>query len=269
MTVELNYNSWVLRPKPNRRARLRLFCLPYAGGGVSIYRTWPDLLPADVESCHVQLPGRGSRMSEPPFTRLFPLVQTLAQALLPYLDMPFAFFGHSMGALIGFELARHLRRQHDVTPNHLFVSGFRAAQIPDPGVPTHHLPDLEFLTELRRLGGTPDLILRNAELMRLMLPTVRADVALCETYTYLDEAALDCPITAFGGLQDILVNRDDLTAWGEQTHTDFTMRMFDGDHFFINSDRSHLVRAVSETLARLLSRASACQRRNTDVLAVI
>lgn len=138
------FDSWIACRKPRLQARLRLFCFPYAGGGALIFRTWADGLPAEVEVCPVQLPGRGTRLMEPLFTQLLPLIQALSQALLPLLDKPFAFFGHSLGALVSFELARQLRRQYGVQPVRLFVSAGRAPQLPHRGLPVHALPEVDF-----------------------------------------------------------------------------------------------------------------------------
>jgi len=150
---------------------------------------------------------------ERPFTQLSPLIETLAQALAPLLDKPFAFFGHSLGALVSFELVRRIRRQYGVHPVRLFVSAGRAPQIPHRGRPIHTLPDKEFLMELRRLNGTPSELLGHEELMEIMLPVLRADFAVYETYLYSTEPPLNCPISAFGGLQDHEVSDSDLEAW--------------------------------------------------------
>jgi medium-chain acyl-[acyl-carrier-protein] hydrolase len=185
---------------------------------------------------------------ETPITRLSPLVQALAQALVPLLDIPFAFFGHSLGALVGFELARELRRQSGVQPVRLFVSADRAPQIPLPERPIHALPEGEFLLELRRLNGTPGKVLEHAELMRIMLPILRADFAVYETYAYSAEPPLDCVISSFGGLQDRKVCRSDLEAWRDQTRASFSLRMFPGDHFFLNTNQSLLLQVLSQEL---------------------
>jgi medium-chain acyl-[acyl-carrier-protein] hydrolase len=185
---------------------------------------------------------------ETSFSRLSPLVQALAEALVPLLDMPFAVFGHSLGALVGFELARALRKQSGVQPVHLFVSADRAPQIPLPGRPIHALPEGEFLAELRCLNGTPGKVLEHAELMRIMLPILRADFAVYETYAYSAEPPLDCAISSFGGLQDRKVNCGDLEAWRDQTRASFSLRMFPGDHFFLNTSQSLLLRVLSEEL---------------------
>jgi len=248
MTVASVLDSWIACRKPSPQARLRLFCFPYAGGGVSIFRTWSDGLPADVEVCPIQLPGRGTRLMEPPFTRLSPLIQTIAQVLFPLLDKPFAFFGHSLGALVSFELARQLRRQYSVQPVRLFISADRAPQIPNRDPPVHNLPEGEFLVELRRLNGTPSEVLEDEELRQIMLPLLRADFAVYETYGYSTERPLNCPISAFGGLQDQRVSRGDLEAWRDQTSVSFSLRMFPGDHFFLNTSQPVLLRLLSQEL---------------------
>lgn len=244
-------NSWVKFPKPNPQAKLRLFCFPYAGGGALSFRAWQDSLPHTVEVCPIELPGRGTRLLEPPFTRLEPLTQEIAHALLPHLDKPFAFFGHSMGGLVSFELARLLCREYGSSPVHLFVSCRRAPQVPDPNPPIHTLPEPEFLEELRRLNGTPEAVLENTELMQLLLPILRADFEVIETYVYAPEPPLECGITAFGGLQDRKVSYDDLEVWREQTSDSFSVQMLPGDHFFINSSQPLLLQALSRKLHHL------------------
>ena len=252
MKNALTFNSWVTCPKPNPQAKLRLFCFHYAGGGALSFRTWPDNLPPYIEVCPIELPGRGVRLMEPPFTRLEPLVQRLAQALLPSFNKPFAFFGHSMGSLVSFELARLLRTLN-FSPIHLFVSGHRAPQTPDPDPPIHNLPESAFLKELRRYNGTPKEVLNNTELMQLLLLSLRADFAVIETYVYTPKPPLDCPINAFGGSHDWKVSRNDLEGWREQTSADFSLQMFRGDHFFLHSAQSLLLQILSRELHRWIS----------------
>ena len=241
-------NPWLAGSPQDGRARLRLFCFPYAGGGSSIFRTWPKCLPETIAVCPVELPGRGARLREAPRTRLADLVGEMAEGLSPYLDRPFAFFGHSMGALLGFELARTLRRMGGPLPRHLFVSGHRAPQIPDPGPHVHALPEPAFVAELRRLGGTPPAVLEHEELMQLLLPILRADFALVETYAYAPESPLSCPITALGGREDPEAGPGDLAAWRDQTTGDFSLRMLPGDHFFVHTAQPLLLAALSHAL---------------------
>lgn len=241
-------SAWIACPRPNPQALVRLFCFPYSGAGASIFYPWSSRLPVSIEICPVQLPGRETRLAEPPFTRLAPLVRAVAQALLPHLDKPFAFFGHSLGALVGFELARHLYGQYNLSPVHLFVSGHSAPQIPEREPPIHALPEPEFVEKIGALNGMPKEVLVNAELMELLLPILRADFAVCETYVCEADEPLDCPITALGGLQDGYVSRENLEAWREQTQGLFSLRMFPGDHFYLNTDRTLLLRTLAQVL---------------------
>jgi surfactin synthase thioesterase subunit len=226
-------DSWISWRKPNSVTRLRLFCFPHAGASALIYRSWHEGLPADIEVCPIQLPGRGTHLMERPFTQLTPLVEVLARALAPLLDMPFAFFGHSLGALVSFELALRVRRQYGRHPVRLLVSAARAPQFPHRRSPIHALPEKEFLAELRWLNGTPSELLDHKELMEIMLPLLRADFAVYETYSYSNGTPLNCPISAFGGLQDQRVNDRDLLGWRAQTNGAFSLRMLPGDHFFL------------------------------------
>jgi medium-chain acyl-[acyl-carrier-protein] hydrolase len=248
------FNSWVTCPKPNPQADLRLFCFPYAGGSSLIFRTWASSLPGNVEVCPVELPGRGTQMKSPPFNRIKPLVSALASILLPYLDKPFAFFGHSMGGLLSFELTRQLYIKYNLSPVHLFVSANRAAQVPSTKPPIHALPETEFKEELRRLNGTPASVLENQELMQLLTPILRADFAILETYVYTKQPPLECPITAFGGLQDEEVSLQELEAWQEQTKASFKLQMFSGDHFFIHSDQAQVLETLAKNLHALTYR---------------
>jgi medium-chain acyl-[acyl-carrier-protein] hydrolase len=228
-------NPWIYFRSRRPEARLRLFCFPYAGGGAPIFHSWPGELPQTIETCVIQLPGRGTRLMEKPYRRMDSLVTALAEAVEPLLDKPFAFFGHSMGAWIGFELAHRLRRRHKLEPHHLFVSGASAPHLPQRDLPLHDLPEKEFVEALQHLNGTPKEVLENEELMRLMAPTLRADFALCETYVYAKRPRLGCPITAFGGLKDSRLGLSDIEAWREETTGTFNVKMFPGDHFFIHS----------------------------------
>ncbi len=247
--INAHTNQWIRIFVPKHNAQLRLFCFPYAGGGASIYRDWAKALPPEVEVCSIQLPGREGRLRETPIRQISTLIQELVHVIHPYLDRPFAFWGHSMGAIIAFELTRQLRKEGMPGPSHLFVSGRSAPQIPNLRAAIHQLPDLEFMEEMRRLNGTPEAVLQNGELMELLLPILRADFALVETYTYVHEAPLECPISAFGGLQDNLVSSGDLEAWNIQTWQNFKMRMFDGDHFFLHSLKCQLTRNIFQDLS--------------------
>lgn len=244
------FNAWVQCYRPNPGASLRLFCLPYAGGSARIYRSWARHLPPFVEVCPVQLPGRDSRIAEPPLSDLSGLVRASGRGLRPYFDRPFAFYGHSMGAVLAFELAHHLREEYGLQPEHLFASGRAAPQRGRRERSIYDLPADELLEELRELKGTPPEVLAHPELMSLMLPLLRADFALCDTYAYAERPPLACHITALGGLRDTQVPREHLEAWRELTTGPFSLRMFPGDHFFLHGDEMLLLDVLARALHR-------------------
>lgn len=247
-------SPWLVWPRPDPAAFLRLFCFHHAGGTALFYRSWPDRLPRNVEVCAIQLPGRGNRLSEQPVSRLIDLTGDIVAAIGPHLNKPFAFFGHSMGALLSFETARELRRSMRIEPVHLFVSGRRAPQISEDTPPVHALPEPEFIEELRRLNGTPKEVLENPELMELMIPILRSDFSVCETYTYTKEQPLSCAITAYGGLQDLQIRPSELRAWQEQTDSSFKLRMLAGDHFFPKSAEAILLHTIAQELYNLTTK---------------
>ena len=210
-----------------------------------MFQQWRQSLPETIEVCPVQLPGRGHRLSESRFTSIGPLVASLAEEMGDYLDRPSAFFGHSMGALVSFELARLLRRKGKRQPSHLFISGCDAPQLPLRARPIFDLPEPELIEELRRMNGTPHEVLDHAELMELMLPIIRDDLAVCQTYEYSPEPPLNCDFTVFGGLQDPGVSAAAINAWREQTTGDFAAKMIEGDHFFIHNAVPQVLRIIS------------------------
>lgn len=244
-------NPWIHSLPHTPYARFRLFCFPYAGGGASIYQNWSRYLPEEIAVCPIQLPGRENRLLERPFSDLPSLLEGLLPALLPYLDMPYAFFGHSMGALVSFELARALfRHGHPIQPSHLFLSGRRAPHWPDTDPPDSQLPEPEFIERLRTLNGTPEAVLENQELLHLLLPLLRADFALCETYQYIPAVPLNCPLTVFGGLSDKEVSRASLNAWREVVSGPFKLRLFPGDHFFLQKEQASLLHVLALDLLK-------------------
>lgn len=255
MSTGLASNVWVKRLRGEGRYDLRLLSFPYAGGAASVFDRWVAMLPSSIDVCAVQLPGRGGRLRESPFTELAPMMSALSEALGPLTERPFVFFGHSMGALISFEFTRYLRRHGRRTPLHLFVSGFHAPQLRDPRPPMRDLPDAELIERLRGLAGTPEEALSNAELMSLFLPMVRADLTICETYTCGDEPPLECSISAYGGVEDERVSREELSAWSAQTRGDFNLRMFAGGHFYIENDPANFFGILNHELRRLAGRA--------------
>jgi medium-chain acyl-[acyl-carrier-protein] hydrolase len=223
---------------------LRLICFPYAGAGIAAFRAWSDAFPDTIEVRIAQLPGRAARLREQRFERMPPLVETITGVLDPLLDRSFAFFGHSLGALVAFEAARSLRSR-GLIPSHLFVSGNIAPDLPNPTAPIHQLPDDAFLSELQNLHGMPQGVLDSKELLELVLPAVRSDFTILETYQYEPQAPLACPITAFGGFEDPRTTKEGLERWSAQTIETFNLVMLPGDHFFFDSARPHIVQSIA------------------------
>jgi len=241
---------WIVRPRPNPGAALRLVCFSYGGAGASAFRTWPTALPGDVELLAIELPGRETRSREPRFERLGPLVTALTDAVAPRIARPFAIYGHSLGSLVGFGFARELRRRGLPGPCHLFMSGRRAPQLPERAA-LATLPDDELLVALRRMGGIPDVVFAEPDLIAWYLPIIRADIAISEAEVIADDAPLDCPITAFGGLTDELATPAEIAAWRSQTSAAFDHEVFPGGHFFLQTARDEFLGSLARRLSRI------------------
>jgi medium-chain acyl-[acyl-carrier-protein] hydrolase len=214
--------------------RLRLFCFPYAGGNSHVFRNWQGHFPYEIDLCLVHLPGRGRRIGERPFTRLKLLVETIADLIARELYPPYALYGHSMGALISFELTRELRRRHLSMPLRLFLSGRGAPSVPRRKPPIFNLPHDEFVVEMKRLNGTPPELLDDPKTRDLFLPVLRADFEMVGTYEYHPEERLSCPIVVYGGLKDQDIPVENLRAWEEHTSASCKVKMLAGGHFFIH-----------------------------------
>ena len=229
--------KWVLPLSSKQPARQRLIIFPHSGGGARAFSHWPASLPNHIEVLAVQLPGREERFREASFCRLKPLIESLSPVLAPYLDTPYVLFGHSLGGLIAFELARALPTQKLPGPAHVIISGHAAAHLPPAQPLMHLLPEAEFLDRLRLLEGTPPEILGHDEMMRTFLPLLRADLAVGETYKYSAGEPLKCPVTVYGGADDPVISPEKLKAWRTLTTGPFRVRLFPGGHFYLkNSD---------------------------------
>jgi medium-chain acyl-[acyl-carrier-protein] hydrolase len=242
-------SPWIVRFKPRPAAALRMFCFSYAGGSAHAFGQWAQSIPSQVEVVGIQLPGRGARMFEPAFTSLPTLVHDVSVAMLPYLNKPFVLFGHSMGTLISFELARYLRARGIPKPLHLFVSGSGSPRHRDRTRLRSTMSDDELIEELISLNGNATEVLTDTELMRIMLPTIRADFKVCETYVYRPSTPLEFPVTAFGGVEDVEVPEERLQLWEEETSARFSLHMFPGSHFYLHTARVLLLEALTKELA--------------------
>ncbi len=244
-------NPWLWLPRQRPGRELRLLCLAYAGGRPQVFSTWPSLLPPDVEVAAVELPGRGPRTRERPRTRVRPLVDELATAIESDLDTPYAIFGHSLGALLGFELAREVRARGLPSPLALLVASSPAPHLPMSAGSLAELAESAVAAQLEELGA-PRASSLTAEAQSLLLPYLRADLELYDSYAYEAGEPLDCPVSAYGGRFDAVVAEADLAAWAEQTTASFGgVRLLPGDHFFLHAADGVLVQAVARELERL------------------
>ncbi|WP_063771929.1 thioesterase II family protein [Kitasatospora mediocidica] len=230
--VAAGRSRWLLRFPPRPQARIRLLCLPGAGAAASVFRSWFELLPPEVEVCAVQLPGRGARLREVPYTAMEPLADALAEAVRAEPPLPTVIFGHSLGSVVGFELADRLARDPAHTPLSLVAAAHQAPGLGSAGLPYHLLPASELAEVMVRLGGTPREVLAKPELLRLTLPSIRADFELDYSYRHRVRPPLAVPISVFGGTEDRTVSVPELAAWSAHTSSAFSLRMLPGDHFF-------------------------------------
>ncbi len=240
-------SDWFVRFAPLRAPRLRLFCFPYAGGGAAIHRRWQEQLPDGVEVWSVRMPGREVRLREQAFFRMTPLIDALEREFAALDELPFAIFGHSLGALTGYETARRLERS-GVGPGHVFVSAHRAPQLPLRMSAVHLADDETILRRLRRYGGTPREIYDHPELIAALLPSLRCDFAVSETYRYQDPTRLAASLTAFAGRGDDGADETAMEPWREVVDGKFRLHLFDGGHFFWNDDPRPVLRQIASDL---------------------
>lgn len=252
----IGHNPWWLRSHSSESPRIRLFCFPYAGGGPAVFRAWPALLGTDYEVCSLSLPGRGVRAREASLCNLEDILQNVYANIQDLLDVPFMFFGHSMGALIAFELARLLHRKRNKLPRVLFVSGARA---PHSALKerTFDLPKNEFLAEVLRLNGIPEELAREEGFMDMALPSLRADFQICQTYVFSAGDLLPVPIHVFGGTSDPDVTEQHLQGWETHTTAGSSLMLIRGDHFFIDTSTQEVVDRVKRLGAHYFRNAFA------------
>ena len=243
------HSKWIHRPAPRPEATNRLICFPFAGGGASSFRDWASHVPADTELLVIQLPGREERISEPLVTRCDEIVRSVCTELLTYLDKPFALFGHSMGAVVAYEVVRRLRADGHRQPTHLFLSSRGAPQSQALDGELRQLEGLDFLDKLHELyGAVPEAIRNNAELRDVFTPILKADVTVLETHCYNEEAPIGCPITVMGGEDDPRITADMLSAWEAHTNGSFAQKMYAGGHFYLFDQVEAVVEVISNQM---------------------
>jgi surfactin synthase thioesterase subunit len=256
--------GWILRKTVNHDADVRLFCFPHAGGGASAYSGWAAELPR-VEVCPVQLPGHENRAGEPLLRSIRDMATAAATELYPLFDRPFALFGHSMGSLIAFDLARILRARNAPQPFLLIASGHCAPDVPLQRARIYDRPHDEFVAELSSMEGTPPEILEDEDMLSFFLPPLRADFEACDCYTYVDEPPLDVPILAMGGLGDTCEPWPHVAAWERHTNAPFDLRLFDGGHFFLHRHRRRIFDEIRRAIDSAHAQFTVPQRKETWV----
>ncbi|WP_043619514.1 thioesterase II family protein [Nonomuraea candida] len=249
-------SGWDVRWDIVEEPRMRLFCAPHAGGGAGVYRAWAQLLAPEIEVVAIRLPGREMRYGETPRTSTEQLVPELVRGVAPLLDRPHAWFGHSMGALIAFESCRWIRRAGLPEPARLLVSGRSAPQLPLRGRPVHDAPTPELVRWLRVTGGTPPELLDDPALFEALLPMLRADMTVAETYRYRPEPPLSCPMSIYGGSDDEYATPEELRPWERQTTGECRLRLFQGGHFFIHDMKEQILPVLGEDLLEPTSHAA-------------
>jgi surfactin synthase thioesterase subunit len=232
---------------------LRLVCLPHAGGSAAAYAAFPAGLPRGVEVVGVELPGRGTRHDEPPLRSLDAVVMGVAGALAELPARRWAVLGHSLGAIVAFELVRRLRRDGGPAPELLIVAAREGPHLPLARDPVHELPDEGFLTALDHLGGTPPEVLDEPELMAAAMPALRADFAISDTYEHVEGEPLGVPILALGGRDDPDVEPARLEAWEEHTTAGFSSTVLPGGHFFVRQCEPVVLQILARELQPLVA----------------
>lgn len=248
-------SPWLIRYKRIPGAAVRLFCFHCAGGSASEFRGWPAHLRGTIELLAVQLPGREGRVKEAFTAKVADLASAVIEAMAPFLDEPYVIFGHSLGALCGFEAIRELRRRGLNQPFLFIPAGRRAPQVEKEEPPIAALPEEAFIEALRKdYGDHLGHVLDSAELREAFIPQIRADFALSEAYCFSPEPPLDCPIVAFAGIDEDDLDAPDLNAWAAHTKRSFQARRFPGDHFFIRESQRLVVEAVRQEIAAVKNR---------------
>ncbi len=249
----LESNRWIAHRSHSAPLRLRLFCFHHAGGAANVFRDWGTKVPKGVEVCPVQLPGHSTRMGEPLPTNLRQVISEAAVGLAPELTVPYVFLGHSLGALVAYELAHELGHTGKAGPRHLIAAARVAPSVAVPGSSIHALPDDDFIDALRtKYNAIPAEILRERELLQLLLPVMRADFRLHETYRYSARQPLSCGLSVYGGVHDDSVTEAHLLAWRLETNARFSKTMIPGDHFFIHAGRPEFTRAIAAELEAVI-----------------
>ncbi|MCM3132892.1 alpha/beta fold hydrolase [Paenibacillus polysaccharolyticus] len=241
-------SKWFRVFKPVDAPVCRLICFPYAGGGASVFRNWAPFLPDYVELLVLQLPGRENRISETCCVNMMEAVHSFDQVLSSKLDLPVFFFGHSMGAMIAYEYARFIRLNHHIEPAWLFLSGRSGPEEPRRGIDLNRLNDNELIKEVTDNLGASKMLLESSQLAELFIKTMRADLTMMDTYQYIPDEPLSCPITVLSGQSDMSFHSEELLKWRYQTSGNFSTHYYAGGHLYLNTNTEALVNTLSSCI---------------------
>lgn len=248
MNFQSDQKKWFMIPERKSDAKFRLFCFPFAGSGPSVFFKWVNDIDSNIELVAVQLPGREKRLSEPVLYKMDSILEELVPAIIPLLGKPFFFFGHSMGAILAYELVRWLHKNNQKLPLKIYLSGRRAPHLSEKDHPIHNLPDKQFIAKIREYGGLPGEILDNKAFLDFYLPILKADFSVVETYQYKNLPRVNVPFCAMGGDKDLLADVDEIKAWQELTAGDFNYYIIPGNHFFLIDAQKDLINILNKEI---------------------
>jgi len=251
--MQAQKSPWLHTFKTCKQAKIKLYCFAYAGGNANIFSKWPNVFGDDVEVCAISLPGRWERMNEPSITCMNNLCWEIANAVLAESKIPFVFFGHSMGAILLFEVARQLRKQGAMTPEHLFVSGAQAPHtLNEPSVNRRKkicdMDDDELMGYLQLLSGTPSELLQDREMREYVIKIMTPDLQAIDGWQYRQTKPLTQNISVFVGDKDPVIDLAAARAWKQHTLNNCELNVIVGDHFFIHSQFNLLTSKIKRIL---------------------
>ncbi|HWO18854.1 MAG TPA: alpha/beta fold hydrolase [Kofleriaceae bacterium] len=244
-------DRWLRCRRPVQACRARLLCLPYAGGGATVFHAWPDELPADIEVRVLQLPGRQDRLGEPTLSSIDAIVDKVLPMIAALPRAPLVLYGHSFGGLLGFELARRIQRSGMPPVELLVIGARRAPHLPARLVDLHGLPDAPFAEALHQRYGMPRVVIDTPDLLELVLPSARADLTAVETHVYAPGEPLGTPVVVLRGLRDTSLELSEVEGWRELVAGPVEIREVDAGHFFVDTHRPWVVREVAQILTRV------------------
>ena len=260
-----NINPWLIRfGHKTETPLIRLFCFHFAGGSALSFKNWAKYLPENIELIAIQLPSRDGRYTEAALTETTQVVESIRQQILPYLTKPYIIFGHSLGALISYELLHDLNKPEIMPPALFIPSAYRAPHLPAKAKPAYTLPDKEFIARLEQFEGTSKVVLENQELMAAFLPRIRADFQILETYKYQQRPRLNTPILAIMGKDDPHVAKNELLDWEGHTQEKFRCHFFEGGHFFIHTAEQELMQMIRQECQTIIQSLLVNQQHTTN-----